>query len=521
MERETLETNDSSVEDILQLMASRRVSPPEKVHSWEKMLMCPKPGESILSWLMRQSWAFGVKPKRLIQSEKEYWLLKENISLSLPREQYWPVTLDVLPVSSYLENVFHHRGLNKGFNELQLNISKWLDLVKEPKVTRHKLQNYYYYGLRYCPLCWKDENSRYFRILWRLPFVVVCLEHGVELEEFCSSCGELLFDDKRHRKSSSVLLQNFCDKWLISCRNCNHSLLDEVLEKKPELARLQKQILDTLLSDSNWATPRGYLIFWHTYLTSVERQEPDCAETRLKFMNAILGKPPLIPNPNNYSQELLAEIERRLQIVTLYLSGTSARNLTKKFGLAERSIKTFAKDLLEGKPSDKIIRRQFRNNDKFGLELAQIELRAFEETYGKLPKSEDRRWRGIITAIQRGKWVSFGIKKWNDLLSKTFGEVNKEYGIYIGELGLEHAIAKLRAFKLESGRLPKTDDNVMSGIEDAITRGEWISSGIMKWNDLLRKTFGEVNVEHRIYTGNQTASNVRCRDACADSNNRP
>lgn len=64
--------------------------------------------------------------------------------------------------------------------------------------------------------------------------MVVCLEHGVELEEFCSSCGELLFDDKRHRKSSSVLLQNFCDKWLISCRNCNHSLLDEVLEKIQE-----------------------------------------------------------------------------------------------------------------------------------------------------------------------------------------------------------------------------------------------------------------------------------------------
>lgn len=215
-------------------------------------------------------------------------------------------------------------------------------------------------------------------------------------------------------------------------------------------------------------------------------------------MNAILRKPPLIPKPNNYSQELLAEIERRLQIVTLYLSGTSGRNLTKKFGMAERSIKTFTKDLLEGKPFDKIIRRQFGNNDKFGLELAQIELRAFKETYGKLPKSEDKRWRGIITAIHRGQWVSFGIKKWNDLLSKTFGEVNKEYGIYIGELGLEHAIAKLRAFKVESGRLPKTDDNVMSGIEDAITRGEWIYSGIMKWNDLLRKTFGEVNVEHRI-----------------------
>jgi len=409
-------------------MAVHKVSLQENVHSWGKMFFYPKLGESFLSWLMRQAWAFGITPKRLMQSEKEYWLLKENISFSLPREQYWPVTLDVLPVSPSWESVLQHRGLNRGVNELQLNISKWLDLVKEPKVTRHKLQNYYHYGLRYCPLCWKDENSRYFRILWRLPFVVVCLEHGVELEEFCSSCGELLFDDKRHRKSSSVLLQNFCEKWLINCRHCNHSLLDEVLEKKPELALLQKQILDTLLSDSNWATPRGYLIFWHTYLTAVDKQKPDCAETRLKFMDAILRKPLLIPNPSHYSQELIVEMERRFQIVTLYLSGTSARNLTKNFNMAERSIKTFTKDLLEGKTIDEIIKRQFGNNSKFGLELAQIELRVFKEKYGELPKSEDKRWRGIITAIQRGNWVSFGIKKWNDLLKRTFGEVNREYG---------------------------------------------------------------------------------------------
>lgn len=305
LERGHLEPCESIADDILHLMAEYKIIQPDEVHSWEKMLVHPKPGESLLSWIMRQTWAFGITPKRLIQSEKEYWLLKEGISLSLPREQYWPVIIDVLPVSSAWENVLHHRGLNKGFNELQLNISKWLDLVKEPEVTRHRLQNYYHYGLRYCPLCWKDDNSRYFRILWRLPFVLVCLEHGVGLKEFCSSCGELLFDDKRHRKSSSILLQNFCEKWLINCRHCNHSLLDDGAEENSELALLQKQILDTLLSDSNWATSNGYLIFWHTYLTSVERQKPDCAETRLKFMDAILKTLQFVPNPNHYSQELL------------------------------------------------------------------------------------------------------------------------------------------------------------------------------------------------------------------------
>jgi len=34
--------------------------------------------------------------------------------------------------------------------------------------------------------------------------------------------------------------------------------------------------------------------------------------------------------------------------------------------------------------------------------------------------------RGIINAIQRSEWSSHGIEKWNDLLRKTFGDVNKE-----------------------------------------------------------------------------------------------
>ncbi len=504
MEREPSGTAESAVENILQLMATRKVSPPEKVHCWGKMVVYPKPGESFLSWLMRQAWAFGVTPKRLIQSEIEYWLLKENLSLSLPKERlYWPVTLDVLPISSAWEDVLRERGLNKGIRELRLDISKWFDITKEPEITKYRLENYYNYTLRYCPVCWKDENNRYFRILWRLPFVIVCPEHGVELKESCSSCGGLLFDDRRYRRSSTVLLQNFHEKWLANCRHCNHSLQEEETGEKPDLARLQNQILSTLLSDSNWSTPRGYLIFWHTY-HEVEKQKPDCAEARLKLMDAVLKKPLLPPDSNRYSQELLAEIERRLQVVALHLSGPSAKILTKKYDMSIRSIQKLGKDLREGRTIDEIIKRQFGNEGKFGLEIAQIELRAFKEKYGQLPKSEDNRWRGIITAIVRGNWASFGIKKWKDLLRKTFGEVNNDRKIYTGEQGLDYVMAKLRAFKAENGRLPKCSDKIRSEIEnDAILRGEWASFRIKKWNDLLRKTFGEVNQEMGIYTGEQ------------------
>ncbi len=223
----------------------------------------------------------GTVRKRILVS-------KENIFLSLPQERF--LTLDVLPIPASWENVLRQRG-NIRIKELLLDISKWFDLSKEPEVTKHRLQNYYHYSLRYCPLCWKDENSRYFRTLWRLPFMLFCLEHGIELRESCPSCGEPLFNDKRYRLSSAIVLQNFREEWMTCCKECDHSLLQDVVKDNPELARLQKYILDTLLSDSYWATPTGYLIFWHTYQTNVKKQKPESTETYLKFMHIILKNP--------------------------------------------------------------------------------------------------------------------------------------------------------------------------------------------------------------------------------------
>ncbi len=209
----------------------------------------------------------------------------------------------------------------------------------------------------------------------------------------------------------------------------------------------------------------------------------------------------MINDSNYYSQELLAETERRLQIATLYLSGTSAKKLSKKFGPTEFSIRAFAKDLLNGKPVDEIMKRQYGHIGKLGLELAQAEIRKFKATHGRLPISRDKEMASIYGAIYEGEWVAFGIRKWNDILIRTFGEVNIEVGVYTGAQGLQRAIAELRAFKAEHGRLPKTNDKEISGVITAINYREFASLGIRKWNDLLRRAFGIVNVEMGIYTG--------------------
>ena len=256
------------------------------------MLVSPKKGESFLSWLMRQAWAFGITPIKLIQSEMEYLKRNEGISLSMFRKWNWILTLDILRTPSEWENALKKHGLND-LSKLQLDISKWFDLRKITNVNKYRLKNYYYYNLRYCPACWKDENQRYFKVIWRLPFVIVCPEHGVGLRESCSSCEEILFADNRGDIFSVTTLGSFNEDWILKCRHCDRSLLEEV-EEKTELAIFQNKILNTLQSDSYWATQMGYSIFWHTYINMIEKRQHDIvesAETRLRLMAEILEKP--------------------------------------------------------------------------------------------------------------------------------------------------------------------------------------------------------------------------------------
>ena len=100
------------------------------------------------------------------------------------------------------------------------------------------------------------------------------------------------------------------------------------------------------------------------------------------------------------------------------------------------------------------------------------ELRNFKIENNRLPKTDDTKMGGIIGAINRGKWTFDGIRTWNDLLRKTFGEVNIERDKYTGEQGLNQAMAELRNFKIEHSRLPTSNEKVIRVIVTAINRSE-------------------------------------------------
>jgi hypothetical protein len=140
---------------------------------------------------------------------------------------------------------------------------------------------------------------------------------------------------------------------------------------------------------------------------------------------------------------------------------------------------------------------------KRGLEQITIKMRTFNDEHGRMPLSTDDGFSEIASFAVRGTWKEFNINTWNDLLFKTFGEVNTEQGKYTGKRGLERAMSELRAFKEKYGRNPTTKDKEILGIAGTAMNGSWKELGINKWNDLHVKTFGIVNNEPGKYNGQQ------------------
>lgn len=54
------------------------------------------------------------------------------------------------------------------------------------------------YGLRYCPVCLKEDNVPYFRKKWRLSFSTACLKHKCFLCDRCPKCGTSVTIQRQH-----------------------------------------------------------------------------------------------------------------------------------------------------------------------------------------------------------------------------------------------------------------------------------------------------------------------------------
>ena len=92
----------------------------------------------------------------------------------------------------------------------------------------------YEIGLRYCPLCLKQDKEPFFRKIWRLRYIPFCFNHNCFLEETCPICNRLI--------------DNYMLRWgafnIKNCSKCNADLS----YTKPEFIKIN----DPLLKNIPW-----------------------------------------------------------------------------------------------------------------------------------------------------------------------------------------------------------------------------------------------------------------------------
>jgi len=93
-------------------------------------------------------------------------------------------------------------------------------------------------------------------------------------------------------------------------------------------------------------------------------------------MERVLEKPLDLTYSDDYPQEVINEIERRLHEVAIHLAGIED----------ESAIRTLAQDLIKGTSMELIIKKKIGYKGKLGLELVKAKLRNFYATYKRLPK---------------------------------------------------------------------------------------------------------------------------------------
>ena len=138
-----------------------------------------------------------------------------------------------------------------------------------------------------------------------------------------------------------------------------------------------------------------------------------------------------------------------------------------------------------------------------GLDRALSWIKGFVNEHGKLPYKNSAHYYTINGLANNKFWMKYGINTWDDLTLKACGIVDskKRRNSWTGIKGLERAKNELKKYFNDHQKLPTS--SVFPNIVRVIIKGYWKEQNISSWNDLLRVTFGKVNVIHKTWNGQE------------------
>lgn len=197
---------------------------------------CPEPfpDELLSSFINRIAIANFAEPllfiKKLennkIKTPNYDWDLKikditlDKISKAIGREKSELFQMSLKPLKDIEEKIFNDLFSTKAQGKNIRIISRFRSIWFTDWSSRTDV---YKNGLRYCPICLKNDDIPYFRISWRLGYIPFCSEHNCYLLNRCPSCGEPIAFYKIKWNSN-----------LKTCYNCGHSLTDAGVKIIPE-----------------------------------------------------------------------------------------------------------------------------------------------------------------------------------------------------------------------------------------------------------------------------------------------
>lgn len=136
------------------------------------------------------------------------------------------------------------------------------------------------------------------------------------------------------------------------------------------------------------------------------------------------------------------------------------------------------------------------------VDAALTRLKKFFEDNGRSPTVGDAKaigLGGLASSARNGRLIPFGIKSWNDILSKAGLPLNSEPNKIITQEELDTTIKTIKEFHAKNGRAPTTKEARsplgIGWFADAIIRGQLRPLGIKSWNDALKKAGAPPNYE--------------------------
>lgn len=183
----------------------------------------PQEDELLSSWIVRTAFVHLTDPATFINLYLPEW---KNI--------FWMCDIDVSADEKLLQTLARKSGVTY---ELlySLTLKSYEGYLSEHitgKTRNPFIQSLGRYcrvkvnhGLRFCPLCLKEDEHPYFRKKWRLSFSTACLKHKCFLKDRCAKCGSAvnLYRTMRER-----------DSGISYCYNCGADLRQESVEQISE-----------------------------------------------------------------------------------------------------------------------------------------------------------------------------------------------------------------------------------------------------------------------------------------------